>query len=98
MACRSDVACAVAYYGGQIVQFVDEAPRVPVLMHFGEKDALIPAADREAIAAGRAGQGAEIRVYAAGHGFNCAERADYDAASAGLAGDRTRAFLRKYVG
>ncbi len=52
-------------------------------MHFGEKDALIPAADREAIAA--AYPSAQIHVYAAGHGFNCAERADHEPASASLA-------------
>lgn len=96
MACRSHVEAAVAYYGGQIVQFAGERPRAPVLMHFGEKDALIPAADREAIIA-RQPQ-AEIWVYPAGHGFNCAERQDFDAASARTAKDRTLSFLHRHVG
>jgi len=97
MACRSPrVACAVAYYGGQIIQFVDERPRVPVLMHFGERDALIPEADRDRIRA--AHPDAEIHVYPAGHGFNCTDRKDHDPASARLAGERTLAFLKKHVG
>jgi carboxymethylenebutenolidase len=97
MACRSSsVACSVAYYGGQIVQFAEERPRVPVLMHFGEKDALISAADREKIIAHQ--PGATIWVYPAGHGFNCTERADFEPESARLAAERTLAFLREHLG
>ncbi len=95
MACRADVACAVAYYGGQIIQFVGERPKAPVLMHFGEKDPLIPAADRERIAG--AHPEAEIHVYPAGHGFNCNERQDYDPESARVAKERTLAFLRAHL-
>jgi carboxymethylenebutenolidase len=95
MACRANVACAVAYYGGQIIQFVDERPKVPVLMHFGERDALIPAADRERITA--AYPEAEIHVYPAGHGFNCTERADFDPESARVAKARTLAFLGEHL-
>jgi carboxymethylenebutenolidase len=97
MACRSTrVACSVAYYGGQIVQFAEERPRVPVLMHFGEKDPIIPAADREKIIAHQ--PGAAIWVYPAGHGFNCAERQDFEPESARLAAERTLAFLREHLG
>lgn len=96
MACRSDVAAAVAYYGGQIAHFLDEKPRAPVLMHFGETDALIPAPDRERIAA--AYPTAQIHVYAAGHGFNCTARPDHEPASAALAKERTLAFLQQHVG
>jgi carboxymethylenebutenolidase len=90
-AARLKVACAVAYYGGQILQFVHEAPKVPVLLHFGERDALIPAADRATIA--RAHPAVPIHVYPAGHGFNCSERADFDQACSDLARARTLAFL-----
>lgn len=95
MACRSAVACSVAYYGGQIIQFVDERPRAPVLMCFGEHDALIPAADRERIAASH--PDAEIHVYPAGHGFNCTARKDFEPESARLAKGRTLAFLAKHL-
>jgi carboxymethylenebutenolidase len=94
-ACRAEVDGAVAYYGGQIIQFVDERPRAPVLMHFGASDALIPAADRERITS--AHPEAEIHVYPAGHGFNCTERQDYHPESARGAKERTLAFLRKHL-
>jgi carboxymethylenebutenolidase len=95
-ACRAGVDAAVAYYGGQIIQFVDEEPKAPVLMHFGEKDALIPAADRERIIA--AHPEAIVWVYPAGHGFNCTARADFDPESARVAKERTLTFLAKHVG
>jgi carboxymethylenebutenolidase len=65
-------------------------------MHFGEKDALIPAADRERIIA--AHPEAIVWVYPAGHGFNCTARADFDPESARVAKERTLTFLAKHVG
>lgn len=95
-ATRLDPACAVAYYGGQIVDFRDEPPGCPVLMHFGETDTIITA---DAVAAIRAARPeAEIHLYPAGHGFNCTERADFRPESARLAGERTHAFLARHLG
>jgi carboxymethylenebutenolidase len=94
-ACRTDVACAVGYYGGQIAQFVEETPRAPVLLHFGEKDTYIPPADIERIRA--AHPEVTVYLYPAGHGFNCDRRADHDAASAALARGRTLAFLAEHL-
>jgi len=86
------VACAVSYYGGQIAKdHLDKHPKRPVLYHFGEKDPYIPAADIDRIRA--ADPTGEFHVYPADHGFNCDERASYDAASAQLARQRTLAFL-----
>ena len=87
------LAAAVCYYGGQIVRFADEAPRCPVQMHFGEQDHAIPVADVEAIRSRR--PECEIHLYPAGHGFNCDERASFDAASAKLAWGRSLAFLER---
>ncbi|MFO0755676.1 MAG: dienelactone hydrolase family protein [Byssovorax sp.] len=95
-ACNLPVRCAVAYYGGQIIQFNHESPKVPVLLHFGEKDALIPAEDREAIQ--KAHPDVPVHVYAAGHGFNCTERADFNEVASALARERTLAFLREHLG
>jgi len=95
-ACRLDPACAVCYYGAQIKDFLGERPRAPVIMHFGEKDPLIP---KEAVAAIRAAHPKiPIYTYAAGHGFNCDMRTDYDADAAMLALERTFEHIRKYVG
>jgi len=90
------VACAVPYYGGGMLEAVSERPRCPVLAHFGEKDAMIPADGVRKFAA--AHPDAEVHLYPANHGFNCEQRASYDAPSAKLARERTLAFLHKHVG
>ena len=91
-ACELPVTCAVSYYGGQIAKdYLDKHPKRPVLYHFGSKDPYIPPADIEKIRV--ADPAGEFHVYPADHGFNCDERATYDAASAELARQRTLAFL-----
>jgi len=90
-ACELAVTCAVSYYGGQIKDHLAKSPRRPVMYHFGEKDPYIPPADIEKIRA--ADPNGVFHLYPADHGFNCEERASYDAASAALARQRTLAFL-----
>ena len=66
------------------------------MAHFGERDAGIPAAGvRELMATHPESL---IYLYAADHGFNCDERAAYDAAAATLARERTLEFLHAHVG
>lgn len=89
-------ACAIAYYGGGMHQATADAPRVPVLGHFGRKDAYIPVAGIEALAA--AHPALTVHFYDADHGFNCDARASYHARSAATARERTLAFLAKHVG
>lgn len=90
------IAAAVCYYATQVVPYVAEKPRCPVLMHFGERD---PIATLDHAGALRAAQGAqvEIQVYPAGHGFNCNEIANFDSASAALALRRSLDFFHAYV-
>ena len=90
------IAGAVCYYGTQIAPYTSEQPRCPVLMHFGEKDHAIPLTDVEKVRAAHP-KGVEIHVYPAGHGFNCDERASYDADSARIARQRTVAFLDAHL-
>jgi carboxymethylenebutenolidase len=90
-ACALPICCAVAYYGGQIKDHLDQSPRHPVMYHFGEQDPHIPASDVERIRA--ADPEGIFHLYPADHGFNCDERDTYDAASAALARERTLAFL-----
>jgi carboxymethylenebutenolidase len=40
----------------------------------------------------------EYHTYAAGHGFNCMDRASFDAAAAHAAFARVREFIARYVG
>jgi carboxymethylenebutenolidase len=94
-ACELPVSCAVAYYGGSILKYLDKAPKKPVMYHFGEKDSHIPLEAIEQIKAVDT-QGI-FHMYPAGHGFNCTDRADYDPASAKLALERSLAFLAHYV-
>ncbi len=94
-ATRRKPACAVCYYGGQIIDFKDEAACCPVQMHFGDADPIIPP---DAVAAIRAAQPqADIHTYPAGHGFNCTERADYAPDSARIAAERTQAFFQLHL-
>jgi carboxymethylenebutenolidase len=85
------LACAVGYYGGQIAPYAGERTRVPVILHFGEKDQAIPMSDVDRIRAAHPDM--SIFTYPADHGFNCDERGSYDAASAALALERTLLFL-----
>lgn len=84
---------AVVYYGGRSLPFLHETARAALLFHFGERDPIIPPADRERHFALQ--PQAEFHVYPAGHGFNCDRRADYDADSARLARERTLAFFAR---
>lgn len=89
------VACAIAYYGTNIHQHREEKPRVPMLLHFGDRDTHIPPEHVEAIA--QAHPKLPLYRYDAAHGFNCDVRPSFDRASAGMAGQRTQAFLEQHL-
>jgi carboxymethylenebutenolidase len=92
----SALSAAVGYYGGAIVRFADDKPKVPTQLHFGEKDAGIPLSDVETIRAKR--PEVEIHVYpGAQHGFHCDERASYDKTSADIAWPRSLGFFAKHL-
>jgi carboxymethylenebutenolidase len=91
------VAGAVGYYGGGIADTADERPRCPVLLHFGETDAAIPAEHWERIK--KAHPNLPMHIYVgAGHGFSCDERGSFHEPSHKLARERTISFLRQHVG
>ena len=92
----SGLSAAIGYYGGAIVRFADDRPKVPTQLHFGEKDAGIPLSDVETIRAKR--PEVEIHVYpGAQHGFHCDERASYDKTSADIAWPRSLGFFAKHL-
>src|SRR5262245_12035926 len=93
--CRLPVAAGVCYYGGDIANLLNETPKVPLMLHFGERDQHIPAATIARIR--EAAPKVPVYTYPAGHGFNCDERKDYDAASADRARERTLAFFAEHV-
>jgi carboxymethylenebutenolidase len=92
----NDIVCAVGYYGSQIVPGVNEQPRIPLMLHFGDADASIPLSDVDTIR--RARPEVAIYVYPGKHGFNCDARANYVPASAQIAFGRTLEFLGKHIG
>jgi len=95
-ACRLKVACAVAYYGRQIVDFPEDSRQCPIIMHFGAEDPLIPIETVHTVRA--ANPHVPIFIYeGAGHGFNCDQRADYRAEAAGTALNRTLAFFSQHL-
>jgi carboxymethylenebutenolidase len=94
-ACELPVACAVAYYGTRIVENLARRPRAPVMYHFGSRDQSIPPAAMERIRA--SDPDGVLHVYDADHGFNCDQRAAFDAAAAQLARERTLAFLAAHL-
>lgn len=94
-ACRLDIDAAIDYYGTGTVDFLTEKPRCAIQMHFGERDSTLPPTALEKIK--HAVPQAEIYLYPADHGFNCDARAQYDAAAAKTARDRSLDFLRKYL-
>ncbi len=86
---------AISYYGARSLPFTRESLAAPMLFHFGERDALIPP---DAVHAYRAAwPDASMHVYPAGHGFNCDQRADFDASSAARALERTLAFFEHHL-
>ena len=90
------IAASVPYYGGGIPGMAAEQPKCPVMMHFGERDAHIPVASVEEFK--KSHPSLPVHFYAADHGFNCDQRASWDAPAAKLARERTIEFLRKHVG
>lgn len=96
-ACRiqePSLKASVCYYGRQIWDYREENPHCPVLMHFGRFDSLIPMKNVDEIQA--AHPSIPIYIYEAGHGFNCDERADFNAEAASLAHERTLEFLNSH--
>ena len=83
----SGIAAAVGYYGSKIPDFRDEAPKVPLMLHFAADDHTLPADKVASVMAAR--PEAQIFIYDAGHGFNCDVRPSFHAVSAELALSRT---------
>lgn len=96
--CRSKVDAAVGYYGGAISNFLNEEPQNPILLHFGGKDAHIPAETVAKIQSAHP----EVPVFVydeAGHAFNRkADPTAYVAESALLAKKRSLLFFEQHMG
>ena len=97
-ACRSEFACAVAYYGSFMPDYAGEQARCPVLSHVGDRDTSFPL---PRIAQFRAAQPAvPFHIYeGAPHGFDNPKRTErYHPAAHRLARERTLEFLATHIG
>jgi carboxymethylenebutenolidase len=91
-ACRlPSLDAAVCYYGGAIPNFIDESPKCPTMLHFGNEDQSLPVEKAHQVA--QRHPDAIAHFYDAGHGFNCDQRGSYNQAAAELALKRTLEFL-----
>ena len=102
MAARSDVECAICYYGVALERSLDEATNIkcPLLLHFAGADKFVPPSAVAQIRAAFAGRDdVEIYVYSqVDHAFNNAERPSYDKPAAMMAHSRSIALLRRVLG
>jgi len=86
------VSAVVSYYGRDVVDHLDRAPRCPAMLHFGDQDHLIPVADVEKIR--NAFPDLPVYRYDAPHAFD----RDRASVAASVARARTLEFLRRHVG
>ena len=101
-AARTDVDCAVSYYGVGLAAYLDEvaAIKCPMVFHFVENDSFSPPSAREKIQAVLS-QHAQIEQYiyaGCDHAFATPGRNHFDKPAAMMAYSRTMAMLRKVLG
>ena len=93
---KCDVACAVAFYGTRLPQYLDSPLRAPFLGHFGTTDDHVPP---EMLAEAQAYlPDMQVHMYEAGHAFANDARPSFVADAADQAHKRTEAFLAEHVG
>ena len=90
------LSAASGYYGGGVPGYLDLDPKIPLEMHYGDRDTGIPLEQVEQLKARHPGVG--IYVYPAQHGFCNSDRADrFDEAACIKASARTLDFFRKHL-
>lgn len=78
---------ASGFYGGMITNLLDEKPKVPIILHYGAKDAHIPESAIQKVR--DFAPEVPVYVYDAGHGFCRRNSADFDQPSCDVALKRT---------
>jgi carboxymethylenebutenolidase len=81
------LSAASCFYGRLIADLLNNEPGVPVMLHYGARDASIPPENYEKVRL--AAPQSPLYLYDAGHGFCRAGSHDYDAAARELAISRT---------
>jgi carboxymethylenebutenolidase len=83
----SGLKAASCFYGRLIADLTDSPPRIPVMLHYGARDASIPPENIERVRL--AAPDSPLYLYDAGHGFCREGSSDFVAASRDLAVKRT---------
>jgi len=81
------LSAASGFYGRMINMLLAQAPRIPIILHYGENDAGIPLSEVDKVR--EAFPDVPIHLYEAGHGFCRKASADYHAPSCDAAFQRT---------
>jgi carboxymethylenebutenolidase len=81
------LSAAACFYGRLIANILDHRPKVPTMLHYGARDASIPAENVETVRL--AAPDSPLYLYDAGHGFCRAGSSDFNAAACDLAVTRT---------
>ena len=81
------LSAASCFYGRLIADLLDDAPRIPTILHYGERDPAIPLSDVERVRA--AYPSMPIHLYDAGHGFCRRDSDDFAPAACAAAFGRT---------
>lgn len=89
------LSASAPYYGGGMHKELGEKLNCPVMAHLSDCDDYVPMDGVAELQ--KAYPQAIVHVYAAKHGFNCDERASYDAPSARLALERTLTFFDQHL-
>ena len=87
------ISAAVPYYGAGMTvgAEITRQPHCSVMVHFGNQDASIPMETVDAFTSSQST--IKVMIYAANHGFNCDQRAAFNASAAELALKRTLEFF-----
>jgi carboxymethylenebutenolidase len=85
------VAAASGYYGRMINMVLDEQPKAPIELHYGDRDAGIPLTMVDEVRA--AHPDVPIHIWPAGHGFFSDRGHDHDPSVAAAAWAKTPAFF-----
>lgn len=96
-AARLPLDAAAIYYGSDVYEHRALSPACPAILHYGDRDAVVPFDEVEAIR--DAHPGLEFHVYpGADHAFFNPEQESHDAAAADAAHRRSIAFLKTRFG
>ena len=89
------IAASAPYYGGGMHKELVAPLRCPVMAHLSDCDDYVPVDGVAELQ--KAYPQATVHIYPAKHGFNCSERASFDATSARQAMERTSTFFAQHV-